>query len=224
MRQNEEESVQLRRALRSMADGARPRPGCPEPERLWDAVAGQLPVEQVREVVDHTASCPSCAEAWRLAHQLSRGAHEERQGVERPVFAARVSWRWAVAAAATVVLGVMGVQLWRTGPVGDPPAGYRDPGGETIRSLLLDGEALPRERFLLRWTADTGAVPRFDVRVATEDLQVIDLARGLEDPEYVVPEDALEQVSAGDRILWQVEAVMEDGSSAVSPTFVNRLE
>jgi hypothetical protein len=223
MTPNHEELARLRQGFHSMADSAPGRPDCPDPERIWDAVAGRLPSEQVRELVDHTASCPGCAEAWRLARELIPEAPEEHSRVARPVFGTRGGWRW-MAAAAAVVLSVAAVQLWRMSPAGGPPGSFRDAGSEIIRSLLVDGEALPRTGFLLRWTTDTRSVPRFDVRVATEDMQVIAVVQGLEEPEYLVPEGALEQLFAGDRVMWQVEAVQDDGNRAVSPTFVNRLE
>ncbi len=222
MTRNEHGNVQpLREAFAALAERARPRPDCPEPERLWDAAAGQLPATQARQLVDHTASCPSCAEAWRLARELGRHAREGRPAVGSAL--SRGGWRWAAAAAAAVVLALVGVQLWWTRPVGGPPAEYRDPDIETIRSLLTDGAFLPREEFRLRWEAPPDAA-RFDVLVMTEELEVISRTRGLETPEYRVPDAQLEALPPGTRVLWQVEAVLEDGGSAVSPTFVNRLE
>jgi anti-sigma factor RsiW len=226
-----EDTQRLRAAFAALAEGAPPRPDCPEPERIWDAIAGELAAAETRRVVEHTASCPSCAEAWRLAWELERSAREELAGVSQAgVGRAETSrwalprggWRWVTAVAA-VLLALAGVRLWWTPPVDGPPAEFRGPTIGTIRSLLDDGAPLPRAELRLRWEAPAGAA-RYEVLVTTEALEVISTARELGTPEYQVPETQLEDLPSGARILWQVEALLEDGSSALSPTFVNRLE
>jgi anti-sigma factor RsiW len=206
----QEDTQRLRAAFAVLAEGAHPRADCPEGERLWDAIGGELPAAETREMVEHTASCPSCAEAWRLARELERGAREELAGESQ-------------AAAAAVLLALVGVRLWWTPPVDGPPAEFRSPTVGTIRSLLVDGAPLPRAEFRLRWEAPPHAA-RYEVLVTTEALEVISTARGVGTPEYQVPETQLEDLPSGARVLWQVEALLEDGGSALSPTFVNRLE
>lgn len=44
-----------------------PTDACPEPEELWDALHGAPDAALRQRVVDHVATCPVCAEAWRLA-------------------------------------------------------------------------------------------------------------------------------------------------------------
>lgn len=67
----------LRDAFRSLADGASPSPGCPPASRLWDAQQGDVSPEEARQLMDHVASCPSCAQAWRLARELDDGGVAE---------------------------------------------------------------------------------------------------------------------------------------------------
>jgi anti-sigma factor RsiW len=227
----QEDTQRLRAAFAVLAEGAHPRADCPEGERLWDAIGGELPAAETREMVEHTASCPSCAEAWRLARELERGAREELAGESQAGVSRAETSRWAVprggwrwlAAAAAVLLALVGVRLWWTPPVDGPPAEFRSPTVGTIRSLLVDGAPLPRAEFRLRWEAPPHAA-RYEVLVTTEALEVISTARGVGTPEYQVPETQLEDLPSGARVLWQVEALLEDGGSALSPTFVNRLE
>lgn len=43
---------------------------CPPAERLWDALEGDLDVEERRAVVDHLSVCGRCAASWRAARRL----------------------------------------------------------------------------------------------------------------------------------------------------------
>lgn len=40
---------------------------CPSPDQLYDAFHRLVPIEERLAIVDHLASCPMCADAWRLA-------------------------------------------------------------------------------------------------------------------------------------------------------------
>lgn len=214
----------LREAFRSLASDARPTEDCPAPETLWEGLDETLPVDQLRDVVDHTASCAACAEAWRLAVELRAG---EASAAERPRAASRVlpfrGRRLLVplAAAATLVLAVgLGV-LWQGG-FGERP-GYREPGRQEIRSLVPEGEPLDRQACRLRWTgAPEGS--RYEVSVTSEGLAVIATARELATPSYLVPASALEALPAGAQLFWQVGARLDDGTWIDSRTFVVTLK
>ena len=45
---------------------------CPDNERIFDAVAGTLPVRERRKLIAHTSVCGACAQAWRVALELQR--------------------------------------------------------------------------------------------------------------------------------------------------------
>lgn len=62
-----EEADDLRLAFAGALNGRVDMIGCPPAEDVWDAFHGVLAPERRRQVVDHTATCPMCAEAWRLA-------------------------------------------------------------------------------------------------------------------------------------------------------------
>lgn len=215
----------LREAFSSLSRYARPREDCPAPDRLWSAVRGELPPSETRRLVNHTASCPACAEAWRLAREVVRESPGEASEVERPSPAASGRrWRYAslaAAAAAAAVLAVVGV-LWVQSPGGPPDSVYRQAEEGAIRSLVPDEEALPRDRVLLRWSGPEEA--RYDLRVSTEALDVLVTAEGLEEPEYLVRAAELEELPPSARLLWQVEATLPDGGRLASKTFVSRLE
>jgi hypothetical protein len=74
----------------------------------------------------------------------------------------------------------------------------------------------------LRWQAPEGA--RFDVRVTTEDLRVLDTASGLTIPEHTVPAEMLEGLDSGAKVFWQVEATLPDGSTIQSGTFITEVK
>lgn len=223
MTDRERELEWLREMFVSPARGARSEPGCPEPERLWRAVRGELPPAETRELVDHTAACPACAEDWRLAREIqSRSGspiEEPRQAPRRRRIA------WGVAAAAVLIGVAVLVPLWRPRPDGDSPPVVRAPDpGDRIRSLIPDQAALPRSRCTLRWSSELGPEVEYDILVATGGLDVLFSARDLEEPMVQVPVEALVRVPAGGTLLWQVVARLPGGRSVTSSTFVSRLE
>lgn len=202
--------------------GSSPAAGCSDEEldRIWRAVAGELPAEERRELVERMAVDPACAEAWRVAQELWRAANGEADttGVETRGRSWHPSW---LAAAAVLVLAVGAVVLMR---VNAPPADeFRDPAGYAVESLVAPDASLPRGAFRLRWAA-APAGARYDVRMTTEDLRVLATARGLTTPELVVDPDRLSGVASGTRVLWQVDVTLPGGERVTSPTFTARVE
>lgn len=206
----------LRRAWASLSEEAAPTESCPEPERLWAAVRGELLSEATRGLVEHTLSCGACAEAWRLAREVGGTLplpEALNPALPRP--------RWGgfgtllAAAAAAVVLA--------TTLARPPLSPYREVGAVGVRSRIPEGRPLSRSRCTLRWSPGP-AGSHYDLRVATEDLTIVAVVRGLEATEYQVPEGALTPLPAGAKLLWQVEALSPDGTRQSSMTFVTRIE
>jgi hypothetical protein len=73
---NDQREAWIATVFRSRAEHSHPRSDCPSPERIWDAVRLQGPVEERLELIDHVSECPTCAEAWSLAAELEI-AHEQ---------------------------------------------------------------------------------------------------------------------------------------------------
>jgi anti-sigma factor RsiW len=219
-----EDDATLRRAFASLAGTASTEaPGsCPEPERIYDAVRGKLPPGELREVVEHLADCPACAEAWRLA-----AAFEEEAGAAVPATMAARPFPRLVAVAASVLVALLAVGVWWTAyraPEEVPV--YRAAGDAEIVSLLPDGQALDREHPVLRWQVAPPGAPdgtTYDVLVTTADLEAVAEASELEEPRFELPADALEDLPAGTELLWRVVATTPEGRRFTSPTFVTPL-
>lgn len=224
MNQDDPQLARLRAAF--AAPDAAPAPeSCPSPETIWSAVLGELPPQQLREVLDHVASCAACAEDWRLAADLNRQQAAETATVPGKVIQGRFGWRSLYTAAAVAAALLIGVSVYRANEVapGQAPA-YREAEAPNagIRSLLPSGEALPRQGAVLRWSPLPGAVS-YDVEVSTEDLQPVAAAKGQTTAEYRLPESALAALPPGTRLLWRVDAVHADGSRESSQTFTTPL-
>jgi hypothetical protein len=210
----------LREAFRSLGDGSRDEPSSADLDRVWKAVSGGLPASERRELVERMASDPALAESWRVAHALHREASEGT-----PVVSTRDVRFWTrswVAAAAVLFLAVaagIAVQLWQ--PAGEST--FRDPGQYAIESLVTPETVLPRDAFRLRWTPGPEG-SRYQVRVTTEDLNVLANAPDLTTPELVVGSDVLSSVPPGSRVFWQVDAMLPQGNTIQSPTFVVRVQ
>jgi hypothetical protein len=214
---NEAQQISRWRAAFAASDVAPDPASCPTPETLWSAVRGELPAEQMREVVDHVAACAACAEDWRLAAELVR-QEEKAATVPGKVIPGRFGrWRPLAAAAALAAGLLIAVGVYRTQPVQEPT--YREVQHAGIRSLLPEGQALPRQAAVLRWSPLAGAVS-YEVQVSTEDLRTVATAKGQTATEYRVPESALAGLPSGARLLWQVDAVRPDGTHENSQTFI----
>lgn len=211
----EHDDDRLRQAFRELAEDAAPRDDCPEADRLWAAAHGELGPAETREAIEHTAVCPVCAEAWRLAVEPSGEAVAVAPAEGR---SGGGWWRWAAAAAAALVVMVVGLQPWEgpTVPV------ERQPAAEAIRSLVPEDVPQPRDDLWLRWEGPEGS--RYQVSVSTEDLRILASAEGLEESEYRVPEEALEGLPPGSRLLWRVEATAVESGGRVSRTFVVEMD
>jgi len=205
----------LRRAWAALADRVLPSAACPEPEKLWSAARGGLPSEEARVLVGHTAGCPACAEAWRLARDLDPAALVDAVDVARDAPSLRWRGSWGALAAAVAAVALAAAVFLGRAP--DVPQ-YRAAEETAIRSLVPEERPLPREAFVLRWTPGP-ATSRYTVHVATEALTPLARAGGLTAAEYAVSEDALRTVPAGARVLWRIEMVLPDGGRAASPTF-----
>lgn len=211
---------ELKDAFAALSEGAVPRDDCPPPERLWDTLQGELSDDERRDVVDHLASCPTCAEAWRLARELVPDASQPlaRRGYTR-------FWQHPVlAAAAAGGLLLVGIGIYRASISGsEPEPGFRTGAQDEIRSLLPEAEPLSRDNCVLRWTSGPDGT-RYDLQVTTEDLKTVITARSLEAPEFRIPEENLMDVEAGGKLLWQVRAILPDGERLDSRTFVSVLQ
>lgn len=210
----------LREAFAALSREVATAPGCPEPDLLWSALAGEAAPAEVERVVDHTTACPACAEAWRLGRELRESASLSTEAPPDTVPSTGGGWGWGALAAGLAAVALAAGALLM---VGTPESGYREGGSPTIRSEMAEGAELPRAAFVLRWTPGPAGT-RYSVLVTTEGLDTLARARGLETAEYRVPETALSGVEPGSRILWRVEGVLPDGSRSSSATFVSRLE
>ncbi len=218
---DDQELASLRAVFTAPAAAAPDPESCPAPEKIWEAVRGELPPAELRQVVEHTASCAACAEDWRLAAELGRqsAAAAETETAPGKVLQGRFGrWRPLTAAAALAAGLLLVVGVYRTGILGPGQPTYREAGSEAIRSLISENQALPRQGAVLRWSPVPGA-ESYDVRLSTEDLRLVLTVQGLQAASYSVPESALAGLPPGSKLLWQVDAVFPDGSRRSSETF-----
>jgi hypothetical protein len=188
-------------------------------ERIWRAVAGELPAAERREIVDRMATDPAYAEAWRVADELWHASHEEGATAA----GRHVRW-WTSTWFATAAVLILGVSLVLVSVLNrSQNKEYRTPAGYAVGSLVPSETFLSRDGFRLRWTpAPQGS--RYQVRVTTEDLRVLTTVEDLTVPELVVDRERLASLPPGARVLWQVDAALPSGERVSSQTFVVRVQ
>ncbi len=72
------EDDRLRVLFANAFETAVPGDDCPAPDTLLSAFHRLLSQDEIDAVLDHTAACPVCAEAWRLARRTPAPAPERR--------------------------------------------------------------------------------------------------------------------------------------------------
>ncbi len=213
-----------------------PDQSCPPATLIWETLRLEAPEAERRRVVEHIARCGSCANAWRLAHEISQSAPEPGFGVPRPQ-SSRLAWM-GLATAATLMIGVALVQLvsikTATRPLsvqslpkapadGSGPV-YRVSGELEIFSGLNAAEPVSRGHCLLQWrvTPETAGM-EYQIEVLDENLNPIVSDGRLSTNEFLVPQSKLDALSPGSSIFWQVRAEWPDGRS-LSRTFNSLLK
>lgn len=209
-----------REAFAGLSERGMPGPECPDPDRIWAAATGEGTAEERQEIIAHTATCASCAGAFRLA----RGLSGERGGAAR-VEPLRIPWFRRTAPLAAVAAALLLVVLvpvgWRAQ---QGPPQYRDNAERLeIQSQIAEGAVLPRQQAVLSWSAGPpGSL--YEVRVLTREAREVAVESDLEEPRFQVPPAALEGIPAGTVLYWQVKTLQPDGTSGVSKTFTVRLQ
>lgn len=225
---NDDELTKLRRAFaapETLEDIEGQPAGCPEPDRIWEAVRGELPPDEVREIVGHVAACSSCAEDWRIAmafEEESR-ASETAATDKTPSNVIRPSVSrfrpWLAAAAAALVLTVAGIQLRPD----RPDATYRGGDGTAV---IPETASASRESFVLGWKPVAGA-ESYELLLmmnTSDNFVIVANPKELTATEYQVPASALAGIPDGARLSWVVTAVFPDGSRQQSPAVTTTLE
>lgn len=188
----------------------------PDADRIWRAVAGELPAAEVRALADEAARDAEVAQAWRLARELHAASAAGEAGgrvLRFPRLTAPL--RWAVAA--TLALG-LGLGLWLRSAPEEPLMR----GGEAEPALaprVPEGASLPRGAFVLRWTAMPAPEARYTLRLTTARLELVAEVRDLATAEYRLPAEALAGLPAGSTLFWQVDARLPDGRVVSSPAY-----
>ena len=151
-----ERDAGLRQAFQDLAERAGPGRDCPGDERIWRAVAGDLSSEETIDVVEHTGTCPVCAETWRLAHALGSAVAEE--GPVPAIDAGRkrrpsAPWTRYLALAATLAAAaVLVTVVIQFRPETAAPPDFRTLPEQEIRSLLPRDAPVPRDACVLQLT------------------------------------------------------------------------
>ena len=205
----------LREAFQSLGEASHEQPSPGDLDLVWRAVTEELSGPERRALVDRMATDPALAESWRIARELYRDAPQRAR--DGAAVRGRTWNAWWLPAAAALLLAAGGLVFQLSSPAVEET--FRDADGYVVDPLVVSDTALPRDAFRLRWTPGPEG-SRYHVRVTTEDLQILTTASDLTIPELVVSSDRLATVPSGARVFWQVDAVLPEGNTVSSQTFV----
>jgi hypothetical protein len=211
------EGERLREAFR--AASGEPTAACPLPATLYDAACGALDPEASLRLIDHSVTCASCAQAFRLAREVIAQVAPAATAPAPEFLAPRSlrapsKTRWAFAGAG--LLAAAGVLVAVVARDASAPIYRTD--SVAITAPLNPGP-LSREAFLLRWTPLAKGT-RYSVNVATPDLTILFTRGGLTEASVLVPASALANVPAGAQVVWRVTALLADGRRVESTAFI----
>jgi len=210
----------LRSRFRAHASAHAPREDCPDSERILKVVLGELSSRQNRAFAAHAAGCPACTLGWRIAREYALETSLLAAGSPGRRLASRL-WLPLGAAAAATLMGVAFL-VSRIQPEAPVPPLLRAAPEETITALQGGGQMLPREEFVLRWSAMSEG-SRYSVRVTDARLSHLAASSPQKETEFLVPAAALASLESGAIVLWQVEATLPDGRRIVSESFATRV-
>jgi len=179
----------------------------------------RLSLAELRAVVDHTARCGDGSEALRVARGLRVAVLPSNEATVKR-WSPQPKWLIGLASAA----GVAGLVVVSSQQHNSIPGLVAERGAEepSLRPTLPLGRQ-SRTALVLRWVPYPHA-RRHDVTLATADLRVLFERAGIESAELAVPAAALTTVLAGARLVWRVEATLDDGRSVESPAFSLELD
>lgn len=217
-----EETSRLREAFAKLSEAADGGRDCPPPDLLWKAVNGEIGRRRRRRVIDHISQCGRCALEWRLAAELGSGPEVKRRTVGeilRNVFGGLGAFMLRPAWMGTVAMALLAIGLWTMMP-NNPQLPPRPDVAETIRGegrsdiTSLVPDTLPRDAFVLRWRLREGLEPVEFTIIVSADSEEIVRKSALEESEFLVPPEALNPFPGQTRIVWQVKAILSDGTTA----------
>lgn len=221
MKSEEFSDARLRESIAGMTELVGDGRDCPEAERLVLSGRGELTPGDDEAVVLHIAECTACATAWRIAREVGPSrAPAIHPAARRPV----IQRTWVrIAAAAAMLLVVSSAGLYWLGLDHNSPTVFRAQEDELLQSLLVEDEAMPKDRLILRWSAGPDGTV-YDVVVTSDRMVPLSRGLGLDRSEFLVPDAELVGVASGSRVLWQVTARLPDGRRIESKTFFVRIE
>ena len=189
--------------------------GCPPAERIWEAAAGELSFEATGAIIDHTARCSDCAQAWKLALTMHEQTPDEVARGPGRLLAFRRPSVLVPAGVGLAALAALGVLVLRGAVVSlERPSQVTFRGDtERIRSLTPPGPH-PHDAIQLRWSAYPGA-KRYSVTVVDSSFKVLFRAAGLAGTEIRLPEGTI----APGRVFWSVSAYLPDDRIVESEGF-----
>jgi hypothetical protein len=202
-----------------------PEQACPPAERLWSAARGELSGPELEALTSHLRTCAACGEALAVSAELAT----EAQPPMKATPLRRIRRVAAVAGGITALAAGLVVFLVQRAPgaSGRRAAEVEVSRGEAaagaaIRSL--SSEEQPASGARLQWTPVDRAL-RYRIQLSTEDLHPV-YDRTVETTALTLPlalGDLARQRTGGAVLLWQVEALLPEGRTVLSPTFRMRL-
>ena len=207
------------------------RANCPSAAHLWQAVAGELAPEKLRDVVDHTASCVDCSIAWRVALEVLREDTSEAPAASVVPLPSRFPRSLLIPGGLTLVAAGIAAGLFFGGPFATHPSQSgplaleesNERGAKRPMASLTAPGLHPKDAVVLRWSPYPGA-ERYSVTVMSSSLDLLYRQSRVTATELRIPPGALSAQPPGGRAMWSVQAILPGGRTVDSDVFTVDLQ
>lgn len=201
--------------------------GCPDPEQIWRAGAGELPPAELASVADHASNCAVCAHDLRAARQVAEEVGE--LATPEPVW--RRFWAWVkrsdssrpsllrpvMAMVFTCAVGAAFVLGTRDSGRPTADSSVRAVSASPVTPLVADRAVIDREDFALAWHYEGEA--SFDVQVTTQSLVEVAFVEGLSEPAASFDKLQFADFEPGTALFWRVIVHPAEGEQFSSHAF-----
>ena len=187
---------------------------CPPAERICDAVDAKLDPAEVRLVVEHCATCPHCAEDWRVARSMADDLSDEIKAPKATsvlsIEPIRKRWKqWGAGFGLCAVAALALLVVWPREERSVPTMrGGEESTASAIESYRFDGTTF--------YWPQLNERARYELLLNDMNFATIATVDGIEGTQFVLSDELRVRLESESEFYWQIRVWGDDGKSVLS--------